>query len=255
MGNLLEMILKAQGGAIVKNMAKQHGLDAGSAFNAIKSLLPAITKGMNNNIQSEGGLGGLLDALNKGSHQKYIENAEDIVSQAATKDGNSILGHILGSKDVSRQVAAQAAQATGIDISILKKMLPQVAGAAMGGMSKRVNSAESGGLLDALTKASQQSGQSGGALNDLLGQVMGGGQKSSGGLGGLLGGLFGGRKKAAPQAPDLGGLLGSLLGGKSAQQLPPQVQEQTRSVLSNMLDMDGDGNVMDDVFNMAKKFL
>ena len=255
MGNLLEMILKAQDGGLVKQIGKQHGLEPTQAFDAIRNLLPHLTKGMSQNMQKEGGLGGLLDALNKGSHQKYIDSAEDIVSQAATKDGNSILGHILGSKDVSRQVAAQAAQATGIDISILKKMLPQVAGAAMGGMSKRVNSAESGGLLDALTKASQQSGQSGGALNDLLGQVMGGGQKSSGGLGGLLGGLFGGRKKAAPQAPDLGGLLGSLLGGKSAQQLPPQVQEQTRSVLSNMLDMDGDGNVMDDVFNMAKKFL
>jgi len=90
---------------------------------------------------------------------------------------------------------------------------------------------------------------------------MGGGraapQPKRGGLGGLLGGLLG-RKKPQPQAqqmPDLGGILGGLLGGKSAQQLPPQVQQQTRSILGKMLDQDGDGNSLDDIMNMAKKFL
>jgi hypothetical protein len=47
-------------------------------------------------------------------------------------DGNGILGHILGSKDVSRQVAAQASARTGIGADVLKKMLPLVATLAMG---------------------------------------------------------------------------------------------------------------------------
>jgi len=37
MGNLLEMILKSQNGGLVKQIGKQHGLDAGKAFDAIRS--------------------------------------------------------------------------------------------------------------------------------------------------------------------------------------------------------------------------
>ena len=128
----------------------------------------------------------------------------------------------------------------------------------MGGMSKRVNTGGSGGLMDALTKVAGQGGQGSDVLGSILGQVMGGGNAAPkrGGLGGLLGSLLGGgRKKQVQQGPDLGGLLGGLLGGKSAQQLPPQVQDQTRSILSKMLDQDGDGNSLDDIMNMAKKFL
>ena len=263
MANILEMIVKSQNGALVKEIGQQHGLEPNQALDAIRSLLPSLTKGMKDNMQKEGGLGSLLDALNKGNHQKYIDNPREIVSQAAVDDGNSILGHIFGSKDRSREVAREASQKTGIDFEILKKILPQVAGASMGGMSKRVNTRESGGLMDALNKASQQAGQGNNDLSSILGKVLGGQRPSApvakrGGLGGMLGNIFG-KKKAAPsptpQMPDLGGLLGGLLGGKSAKQLPPQVQDQTRSILEKMLDQDGDGNVLDDVMGMAKKFL
>ena len=59
-------------------------------------------------------------------------------------DGNSILGHIFGSKDVSRQVASQVSAQTGIGESALKAMLPIVAAMMMGSMSKRV--AQPGGM-------------------------------------------------------------------------------------------------------------
>ncbi len=42
----------------------------------------------------------------------------------AVSDGNNILGHILGSKDVSRAVADRASANTGIDSGMLKQMLP-----------------------------------------------------------------------------------------------------------------------------------
>ena len=58
-------------------------------------------------------------------------------SSATRDDGNRILGHLFGSKDVSRNVAAQAAAETGIDAGLIKKALPLVAGLAMGALSKR----------------------------------------------------------------------------------------------------------------------
>jgi hypothetical protein len=55
-------------------------------------------------------------------------------------------------------------------------------------------------------------------------------QDPSGGLGGLLGGLLGGSGSSAPPAPGAGGL-------------------------ASMLDMNGDGNALDDVLNMAGKLM
>ena len=43
----------------------------------------------------------------------------------------------MGSKDVSRQVARDAAARTGIGEGVLKKMLPVVAAMAMGALSKQ----------------------------------------------------------------------------------------------------------------------
>ena len=68
-----------------------------------------------------------------------------------------------------------------------------------------------------------QQGGSGG-LGDLIGGALGGGG-SSGGLGGMLGGVLGGA-----------GASGGGLGG-----------------LGKMLDMDGDGNPLDDIIGMAGK--
>jgi hypothetical protein len=53
------------------------------------------------------------------------------------EEGNGILGHLFGSKEVSRAVAAQAAQATGIGQEILKQMLPVIASTMMGGLYKQ----------------------------------------------------------------------------------------------------------------------
>ena len=127
--------------------------------------------------------------------------------------GNEVLGQIFGSKDVSRTVAGQAATQTGLDSGLLKKMLPILAMMVAGYMAK-------------------QGGQSqgGGGLGDLIGGALGGG--SGGGLGGMLGNVLGGAVGggAAPAAG--GGGLGGLAG---------------------MLDLDGDGNPLDDIMGMAGK--
>ena len=57
--------------------------------------------------------------------------------EESINDGNGILGHILGSKAVSRQVAQQTSERTGIGADVLKKMLPMVATLAMGVLSRQ----------------------------------------------------------------------------------------------------------------------
>ena len=53
-------------------------------------------------------------------------------------DGNNVLALIFGSKDVSRAVAAQAEQMSGIGQDIYKQMLPVIANTMMGGFFKQI---------------------------------------------------------------------------------------------------------------------
>ena len=162
--NLLESVLNANGGAAVSQLAGQFGLQQDQAASAIGSLLPALAGGVQRNI-SQGGLGGLLGALMNGGHQRYLEDPSTLSSPEARDDGNGILGHILGSKDVSRQVAAQASQRTGISESILKQMLPAVASLAMGALSRgTTSSSPSAAGIDNMASAALS-----GRGNDILG--------------------------------------------------------------------------------------
>jgi hypothetical protein len=174
--NLLDLVMQAQGGGAVRQMAEQFGIDEGQAQSAIGAVLPMLAGAMQQNVQS-GGVEGLLSALQNGNHEKYLDDPGSLFSPAAVEDGNGILGHLLGSKEVSRQVATHAAAESGVSSAIIKQMLPMVAGMLMGGMSRQANS---GG---------------GGLMGQVLGSLMGGGAAP---------------QQAAPAAGILG-MLGPLL--------------------------------------------
>ncbi len=169
--NILNEILGAGNGQVLDRLGGQLGLDRTQTQSALGSLLPALTGRLKQNMSSEEGLGSLLSALGKGNHQRYVDEPECLGTQESIDDGNGILGHLLGGKEQSRQVAAQAAQSSGLDLGILKKMLPMVAGLTMGSLSKQANST---GVLSQM--------QGGGGIGNLLGQLGGGANSPLGGL-------------------------------------------------------------------------
>ena len=135
--DLLNMLLNQGGGSAVRQLAEHFGLDESQAASAISNLLPSLGQGLAQNASAQGGIDNLLAALAGGNHQRYLEDPSLLSQDETIKDGNGILGHILGSKDASRQVAQQAALSTGIGVDILKKMLPMVAALAMGALSRQ----------------------------------------------------------------------------------------------------------------------
>jgi hypothetical protein len=162
--NLMEAILNGKGSPLSK-IAGKFGLSEDSTAEVVKQFLPALTNGMKKNIsKDQKGLDGLLNALKKGNHDRYLDDPDVFNSNEATRDGNGILGHLFGKKETSRQLARKTADKTGLDFGTLKKMLPLIAGLAMGALKKQGGRGSGGGLL---------------------GQLLGGG-KSSSSLGGLL---------------------------------------------------------------------
>ena len=90
---------------VIGQIARQLGIPESMAQTAAGALLPALTKGLAKNASKPGGLEDLLGALNGGKHAAYVDNPESVTQPAAIEDGNNILGHVSGSKDVSRNVA------------------------------------------------------------------------------------------------------------------------------------------------------
>ena len=211
--NLLDMIMSAQGGASAQQAGAQLGLNQQQSQSAIAALLPAISSALKQNTANPQGLAGLLGALQGGQHEQYLDNPQMLGQPQTVNDGNAILGHLFGSKDVSRAVAGHAAQKTGIGADVLKKLLPLVATMAMGSLSKQ-------------TKApTMQSALTGMAMQHLLG-----GQKKSG----------------------LGAILGAVTGANGRQQRQTQqTHQQGMGIIGKLLDADGDGSMMDDVLKMA----
>ncbi|MBV6520149.1 MAG: hypothetical protein MNPFHGCM_00254 [Gemmatimonadaceae bacterium] len=177
-----------------QSIARELGISESQAASGAAALAPAILGGFKKQVQSHpdglGGLGSLLGQLGGGALLENVLNTQP----TDLSSGNNVLGQIFGSKDVSRTVAQNAASQTGMDVGLLKKMLPMVAMLVTGYMSK------SGAGSAAPTSA-------------------------GGGLGTLLGGLLGGGGAGAGAGVGLGSLI----------------------------DLDGDGNPLDDILRMAGK--
>ena len=175
--DLMDLLKASGGGDSLGQMAKTVGLGSADTSNLVKALAPALMGGVQKNTADDSGLAGLRRALETGGHDRYIDKPELLASEETRADGNNILGHIFGSKDVSRNVAAVAAKETGIDASTIKKALPLLATLAMGAMSKKtaagkeIGASVSKGGLGPLGDLLNMGGKSGGGLDDILGMA------------------------------------------------------------------------------------
>ncbi len=138
--DLMDLLQKAGGESSLGSLASGLGLDASKTRDLVGALAPALMRSVQKQTQGAGGLSALKSALSSGNHQRYLDNPELMAAEEARGDGNNILGHLFGSKDVSRNVAAMAGESTGIDISLIKKALPMLASLTMGALSKTSNS-------------------------------------------------------------------------------------------------------------------
>ena len=207
MSGLVDQIMSAGGGSAVEMIAGRFGISPAQSKSAIEALTPMIAGGFKNQAQS-GGIENIIGGILNQNQVQVGDNPETLAKPGTTAAGNEILGAIFGSKDVSRQVASNAAQATGLNVDMLKQMLPVIATMAAGAMASKASA---------------------GGLGSVLGAAMGG---NAGGIGGMLGSLLGGSAASNANANSNSGILGSL---------------------SNMIDMDKDGNPLDDIMKMLGK--
>ncbi|MEO9873647.1 MAG: DUF937 domain-containing protein [Anderseniella sp.] len=274
--NIVEMIARSHNGQGLDVLGQQFGLSREQTLAAVAELAPMVTSGVRRNSREPDGMVSLLEALSGGGHERYLDDDKAVQYDTVKNDGNAILGHLFGRKEVSREVAMQAAGTTGIGSAILKKMLPVIASMVMGAIFKRMT----GG-----TPAPSPRGSQGGGLGDIIGDILGGGRKpqprsgqGGGGLEDILGDILGGgsgrQRSPAPQpqqrAPAPGGglddllrdILGGGMGGGSRRRRPSSYNDDAvgrgRNTLDDIIGGDtrtGSGNAADDLLDSVNRRL
>lgn len=216
MPTLFDMLQNSQNGHGIEMLARQFNLSQQQAQLAVEALLPAFSQGLKRNTADPYGLGAFMTAMASGQHAKYFEDASKAFAPQGVEEGNGILGHLFGSKELSRAVASQAAQATGIGQQVLQQMLPVIASMMMGGLFK-----QSAGQM-------QAGGFGGGGANplqEIIEQMMRQG-------GGMTGGGQPQQSQPQQQSPanpfdnPFGKVLQDMFGGGAAQQ-QPQTRQQS----------------------------
>jgi hypothetical protein len=151
-------ILGEMGG--IQSVARELGISEPQAATGAAALLPALLGGFKGQAQAHPsgleGLAGLLGSLGGAGP------LDDVLGPQPTNTsrGNEVLGQIFGSPDVSRTVAGHAATQTGLDPSVLKKMLPMLAMLVAGYMARQHNAS-----------AAPPTGGLGNPLDDILGMA------------------------------------------------------------------------------------
>lgn len=196
--------------------ANELGIPPAVASAGAAALLPAILGGFKGQANAHPeGLSGLGGLLGSLGGGGLLDA---VVGTQPTPvgQGNNVLAAIFGNKDVSRTVADQASRVTGIDSETLQRLLPIVAMLVAGYLAR-----QAGGAAATPAAPAAPAGGLGGALGDILGSVLRGGAAAP---------------AATPAAPAAPAAPAGGLGG-----------------LASILDMDGDGNPLDDIIGMASR--
>ena len=154
--NIDEVLTESPAGRAIMEKAHQQGADPDQVRTAIAAIVPELSRHLERNTLSRGGLADLVGALGEPQHAARLANADLIGDPNATSDGNAILQHIVGGKDASRAIAAEAARASGLSESLIKMLLPFIASMLMSALQRWLQ----GGFGDILKRLPQGQGPS-----------------------------------------------------------------------------------------------
>lgn len=179
--NITELLVTQKN---VDQISAEFGLTEEQTLEAMAAVIPAFSEGLKRQISTPEGAANFISALSSGQHAQYAENPTSAMNETGIKEGKAILGHLFGTKKVSRAVAKQAAVETGLSPSMFKSLLPVMASLVMGSIFKGATT--------------PQAASADGKIGDVLSGAVGGGLLGQI-LSGLAEGLLDGAKSAQPR--------------------------------------------------------
>ncbi|MGB1223223.1 MAG: DUF937 domain-containing protein [Mycobacterium sp.] len=184
-----------------QQIAGRLGVDESEVDSAVKTLVPMLVGGLQQNAEDPDAATNIESAANTHAASGLLDGGVS-VDQVDESDGSRAVSKIFGGNDTGQVASALAGGGAG-NSDLIQRLLPILAPIVLAYIGKQL----SGGQAPA-----QQQSSGGGGLGDILGGILAGGAGGAGGnnpLGGILGSVLGGN-----QGGPLGDILGGLLGGK-----------------------------------------
>jgi hypothetical protein len=150
-----EVLADSPAGRAIVDMVRRQGGDPEQVRRAIAAVVPELARHLERNTLSRAGLASFVGALGAPQHGASLSNPDLPGDPAIIADGNAVLQHIVGGKDASRAIAAQAARASGLTEQLIKMLLPLIASMLMSALQRYLQ----GGFGDILKRLPQDPGQ------------------------------------------------------------------------------------------------
>jgi hypothetical protein len=185
-----------------QEIAAKLGVDEGEVNSAIKTLVPALVGGIQQNVAADHIDSTKLESDVAQQGESGLLDGGVNVDQVDANQGDQFVARIFGGNDSNAVASALAGRGAG-DSDLIKKLLPILAPIVLAYIGKQLTKNSAPGEPQA---------QSSGGLGDVLGSILSGAGGGGGGnnpLGSILGSVLGGNKGGA-----IGDILGGLLGGK-----------------------------------------
>jgi len=144
--SILDSLLSAGDGGVVKQLAGQFGVNSEQATSVVSSLLPALAGGLKEKL-AHGDTSGLSNLISGGSLTKFADNPSSLATPEALEQGKSLVSKIFGSEDLTN-VISKVAEKAGVSSNVVTSILP-VAATLLGGLLSKSSSA-GGNLTDVI---------------------------------------------------------------------------------------------------------
>jgi len=144
--SILDSLLSAGDGGVVKQLAGQFGVNSEQATSVVSTLLPALAGGLKEKL-AHGDTSGLSNLISGGSLTKFADNPSSLATPEALEQGKSLVSKIFGSEDLTN-VVSKVAEKAGVSSNIVTSILP-VAATLLGGLLSKSSSA-GGNLTDVI---------------------------------------------------------------------------------------------------------
>jgi hypothetical protein len=167
--SLNDELIAQLGESGLQQVAGLLGTDTATARSVVEAAAGAITGGLARNAGTPDGAQALHGALDR--HVDADPFSGDVAT--LSRDGESILGHVLGSQGTER-AATGLARFAGVDRGTVVKLLPLIAPMVMSLLADRASrrGMDAGAVADDLDQ--EQSAIQHGGLGDMLGELLGG---------------------------------------------------------------------------------
>ncbi len=155
---LMDMLSAAQGGSFFANAGRVAGLNAGAAQAAITALAPAIATQLRKRAEDEDAFEALLDLLEDGDGDAFLDNASLVDDPEVRSDGKAILKDIYGTQAAALKAGGEL---TGLTKPTVEKLMPICAASVLAALARAngsgaqqlAGSTEGGGLLGSVVSA------------------------------------------------------------------------------------------------------